>query len=336
MAVRWGLVSTALINESILTAADASDRVEIAAVASRSADRAEAYARKHGIARAHGSYEALFADPEVDAVYISTPNSSHVELTLQALESGKHVLVEKPFSRHADQVETACALAERKGLILSEAFMWRHNPQAAKLSELISGGAIGPLVSVRAAFAFGLEAMRGRDDTRFDPTLDGGAMMDIGCYCLSGIRLATGAEPERVSAEQVVGPSGVDVAFSATMRMRGGVLANFECSFVTPFRAELEVVGEAGSLFVDDPWLVRAPGIEVRRPDGVERIAVAPADSYRLELENVTDAIEGRAALVVGPDDARAQARAIEALYASADSGSTVTLGERDEVNSPT
>ncbi len=327
MAVRWGLISTALINELILQGARASDRVEIGAVASRTQERAEAYARANDIGRAHGSYDALIADPDIDAVYISTPNGSHVPLTMAALAAGKHVLVEKPFSRHADQVERACALAEANDVLLSEAFMWRHNPQTARLVELVRDGAVGRLVAVRATFAHLLAVVRGSDDTRFDPALDGGSMMDVGCYCLSGIRLMTGAEPERVSAEQLTGPSGVDVAFAATMRMGGGVLGQFECGFITPLRDELEVIGEEGSLYVDDPWHARVPGIEVRRADGTERVLTPVADSYRLELENVTDAIEGRAPLLVGPDDARAQARGIEALYRSAESGTSVTLG---------
>ena len=326
MGVRWGLLSTAAINELILRGARASDRVSITAIASRTKDKAEAYARANGIGHAHGSYDAMFDDPDVDAIYISTPNGSHVDLTMRALEAGKHVLVEKPFSRHAAQVERARALAEAKGLVLSEAFMWRHNPQTARLVDLIRDGAIGRLVSVRAAFAFSLAALRGADDTRFDPALDGGAMMDIGCYCLSGIRVASGAEPERVSAEQIVGPSGVDVAFAATMRMGGVVLGQFECGFITEHRDELEVIGEDGSLFLDDPWHCWKPGIELRRDDGVEHIAIPVADSYRIELENVTDAIEGRAPLLVGPADALAQARAIEALYQAAESGTTVVL----------
>lgn len=326
MGVRWGLVSTAAINELILQGARASDRVQIAAVASRTQARAEEYARANGIDQAHGSYDALIADPDIEAVYISTPNGSHVALTMQALAAGKHVLVEKPFSRYADQVDRACALAQAKGLVLCEAFMWRHNPQTARLVELVRAGTVGRLIAVRAAFAHSLAAIRGPDDTRFDPALDGGAMMDVGCYCLNGIRLISGAEPERVSAEQIVGPSGVDVAFAATMRMGGDVLGQFECGFITPLRDELEVIGEEGSLFVDDPWHARVPAIEVRRPEGGERIETPIVDSYRLQLENVTDAIEGRAPLLVGPDDARAQATAIEALYRSAASGMTVAL----------
>jgi predicted dehydrogenase len=312
--VAWGLLSTARINERIIAAARESDRADVLAVASRDAARAEAYAREHGIERSYGSYEALLADPEVEAVYISLPNSLHVEWTLHALEAGKHVLCEKPLSRHPDEVEQAFDRAEAAGLVLSEAFMWRHHPQAAKLVELVAGGAIGPLRLVRAAFSFHLAAV---DDVRFDPGLDGGALMDVGCYCLSAIRLLAG-EPERLTGQQVLGPSGVDLSFAAALALPDDRLGHFDCAFVLPARAELEVVGEEASLFVADPFHGHRPGIELRGADGSERIVVEPANSYRLELENVSDAIRGRALLLLGRDDALGQARAIEALYRSA------------------
>jgi predicted dehydrogenase len=328
VGVAWGLLSTARINGAVLAGARASDRVDVIAVASRDAARAEAYAREHGIERAYAGYGALLGDPDVEAVYIPLPNSLHVEWTLRALEAGKHVLCEKPFSRRAEEVEEAFALAERAGLVLSEGFMWRHHPQAAKLEQLVGEGAVGRLRLVRAAFSFRLAAVHGADDARFSPELDGGSLMDVGCYCVSAVRLVAG-EPERVSAEQVVGSSGVDVAFAATLRFPGDVIAHFDCGFVMPFRDELEVVGDEASLFVDDPWHIRAPGIELRRELENQRIPVEPASSYQLELENVSDAIRGEAPLLLGRDDALGQARVIESLYRSADAGAPV------EVNVP-
>jgi D-xylose 1-dehydrogenase (NADP+, D-xylono-1,5-lactone-forming) len=312
--VAWGLLSTARINDRIIEAARESDRAEVLAVASRDASRAEAYAREHGIERSYGSYEELLADPEVEAVYISLPNSLHVEWSLRALDAGKHVLCEKPLSRHPDEVEQAFDRAEANGLVLSEAFMWRHHPQAAKLVELVAAGTIGPLRVVRAAFSFHLAAA---GDVRLDPALDGGSLMDVGCYCLSAIRLLAG-EPERLAGQQVLGPSGVDLSFAAALALPEGRLGHFDCGFVLPARHELEVVGEEASLFVADPFHAHNPGIELRRADGSERIAVEPANSYRLELENVSDAIRGRAPLLLGREDALGQARAIEALHRSA------------------
>ena len=232
-AVAWGLLSTARVNRLVLAGARASDRVNVLAVASRDRARAEAYAREHGIERAHGSYDALLEDPAVDAVYISLPNSMHVEWTHRALEAGKHVLCEKPLSRRAKEVEEAFDLADQAGLVLSEGFMWRHHPQAGKLGQLVAEGAIGRLRIVRAAFSFQLASVHGADDARFRPELGGGSLMDVGCYCVSAVRLLAG-EPERVFAEQVIGASGVDVCFAATMRFSDDVVANFDCGFARP------------------------------------------------------------------------------------------------------
>ena len=323
MSTKWGIISTAHINRLVLAGARESDRVDVVAVASRDRARAEAYAREHGIERACGSYEALLDDPEIEAVYISLPNSLHVEWSIRSLEAGKHVLCEKPLDRRPEAVERAFDAAERAERILIEAFMYRHNPQTAKVVELVSGGAVGALRLVRSSFSFSLAD---QENVRLAAALDGGALMDVGCYCVSGSRLLAG-EPEEVFGRQVVGASGVDVLFAATMRFPGEVVGQFDCGFVLPDRDELEIVGEEGSLFLDDPWHARAPVIEVRRDGGSERIALDPADSYRLELENLGDAIAGRASPLLGREDAVGQARTIEALYRSAAAGAPVTLG---------
>ncbi len=321
MSVSWGLLSTARINDEILAGARQSDAADVAAVASRDRARAEAYAREHGIERVHGSYDDLLADPGVEAVYVSLPNRMHVEWATRALEAGKHVLVEKPLSRRQHEVEELFGLAASKQLVLSEGFMWRHHPQAAKLAELVEAGAIGRLRLVRAGFSF---VLTDPGNVRLSADLEGGALMDLGCYCLSALRLLAG-EPVRLSGEQTVGPTGVDVSFVATAAFENEVVGHFDCAFVLPFRAELEVVGEAGSLFVLDPWTIRVPGIEIRREGAEpEQIAVSAVSSYLLELENVSAAIRGEAPLLLGRDDAVGQARAIETLYRSAESAGPV------------
>jgi D-xylose 1-dehydrogenase (NADP+, D-xylono-1,5-lactone-forming) len=322
MTVAWGILSTARINRLVLAGAAESEQAEVIAVASRDLARAEAYARDHGIEQAHGSYESLLESPDVDAVYISLPNSLHVEWTLRALEAGKHVLCEKPFSRHPEEVEQAFDLAEANGLVLSEGFMWRHHPQTEQLGRLVAEGAIGRLWLVRAAFSFKLATGPGAANVRFSPELDGGSLMDVGCYCVNAIRFLAG-EPESVQAEQVVGESGVDVCFAATLLCSNDVLAHFDCGFVLPYRAALEVVGDAGSLFVGDPWHVRSPGIELRRAadSPAERISVEAANSYRLELEDVGNAIGSGAPPLLGREDALGQARALEALRRCVDTG---------------
>ena len=313
MTVRLGILSTARINRLLLHGARQTDRVEVAAVASRDLTRAQAYAREQGIERAYGSYEDLLADPEVEAVYNPLPNSLHVEWSIRALEAGKHVLCEKPMGRHPSDVERAFDVADRAGLVLTEAFMYRHNPQTARLKELVDGGAIGDLRLVRSAFSF---TIADAANIRLAADLDGGALMDVGSYCVSGSRLLAG-EPERVYGRSVV-ESGVDTVFVGTLEFAGDVLAQFDCGFRLPFRHDLEAIGTEGSVFIGDPWHCRRPGIELRRDGGVDEIALDPVDSYRLELENLADAIRGAAPPLLGRRDALSQARTIDALYRSA------------------
>ena len=320
--VQWGLLSTANINAAVLGGIAQVDGARAAAVASRDAERARAYAAEHGIERAHGSYEALLADPEVDAVYISLPNSMHHEWTMRALDAGKHVLCEKPYSRHLAEVREAFDLAAASELVLMEAFMYRHNPQTLRLAQLVAGESLGRLCLIRSFFSFSAQP----GDVRLQRGLDGGGLMDLGCYCVSGARLLAG-EPERVHAEQVLGGDGVDVMLTATLRFPRDVIAYFDCALVLPGRSGLEVVCEEGSLYVPDPWHARAPGIELRRQDGsVEVVEIEPADSYALEVENFSAAIRRQAAPLLGRRDALGQARAIEALYMSADAGESVSL----------
>jgi predicted dehydrogenase len=321
-AIKWGILSTANINRKVIPGAHASPKVELIAVASRGQERADEYARRWEIERAYGSYDALLADPEVEAVYISLPNSMHCEWAVKALEAGKHVLCEKPLSRHANEVEAAFDAANRAGRLLSEAFMYRHNPQTKRLQALVADGAIGEPRLIRSVFSYSLYD---HDNIRLRTDVEGGALMDVGCYNVSGSRLL-GGEPERVFGEAWFGPSGTDWVFAGTLRFPNDVLATFHCGTALPNHDELEVIGSEGSLFLDDPWHCEHPVIELRRDDKVERIELERADSYRLELENVSDAIRGEGELLLGRDDALGQARTLEALHESATSGSPVSL----------
>ncbi len=321
-AVKWGILSTADINRRLIPGAQASPKVDLIAVASRDKSRAEEYAREWQIERAYGSYDELLADPDVEAIYNPLPNTMHAEWSIKALDAGKHVLCEKPFSRHVQEVEASFDAAERNDRLLSEAFMFRHNPQTARVKQLVDGGAIGELRLVRSAFSYGLYDT---DNIRLQTDVEGGALMDVGCYCVSGSRLL-GGEPESVYAGAWFGETGTDWVMTATMRFPGDVLALFDCGTALVERDELEAVGSEGSLFLDDPWHCNVPVIEVRREDGVERIELEPVDSYRLELENMSDAIRGEGELLLAREDAVAQARVLEALHESATSGQPVTL----------
>ena len=321
-AVKWAIMSTANINRKVIPGAHASPKVELVAVASRDQAHADEYAKTWEIQRAYGSYDALLADPEVEAVYISLPNSMHCEWAIKALEAGKHVLCEKPLSRHASEVEAAFDAADRTGRLLSEAFMYRHNPQTKRAKELVDEGAIGELRLIRSAFSYPLYD---EDNIRLRTALDGGALMDVGCYAVSGSRLF-GGEPEKAYGEAWFGPSGTDWVFAGMLRFPGNVVALFDSGTAVTDRDELEAIGSEGSLFLDDPWHCRVPGIELRREGKVERIEIDLVDSYRLELENLSDAIRGEGQLLLGRDDAIAQARVLEALHDSATRGASVSL----------
>ena len=321
-AVKWGIISTADINRKVIPGAHASPKVELVAVASRDEARAAEYAKTWEIERSYGSYDALLADPEIEAVYISLPNTMHCDWSIKALEAGKHVLCEKPLSRHVDEVEAAFDAADRTGFLLSEAFMYRHNPQTKRAKELVDGGAIGELRLIRSTFSYSLYDA---DNIRLRTEVEGGSLMDVGCYTVSGSRLF-GGEPEKAYGEAWFGPSGTDWVFGGTLRFPGDVIALFDCGTALPDRDELEAIGSEGSLFLDDPWHCNAPVIELRRDGKTERIELERVDSYRLELENLSDVIRGEGELLLGRADAVGQARALEALHESATNGTPVSL----------
>ena len=314
--VRWGILGPGRIAARLLAEADKAANAAMVAVASRDRARAAEFAAKFAIPRVHASYEALLGDPEVDAVYIGLPNSLHHPMTMNALAAGKHVLCEKPYSRHPEEVIEAFDSAAARKLVLMEALMWRHAPQVKRFTELLPE--VGELQSIRASFSFVLENPR---DVRLDAALNGGALMDVGCYCVSGSRLVAGAEPTRVFGLQTTGPSGVDLAFSGLLRFPSGVVAEIVTSFTSHHRS-LEAIGTKGNLLLHDPWLGEDGGIRF----GDREIAVPAGDRYRLELENMSAAILGRAKPLLGREDALGQARTIQALYRSAATGVPVSL----------
>jgi predicted dehydrogenase len=326
MGLRLGLLSTAHINEKLVAGARLVDEVDVVAAASRDVNRAEAQAAALGVERALGSYEELLEDPDVDAVYISLPNSMHVDWSIRALEAGKHVLCEKPMARAVEPVERAFDAAERSGRVLAEAFMWRHHPQAKRLVELLPR--VGELRTVRAQFSFALDSatLGAASNIRLSGELEGGALMDVGCYCVSAARLV-GGEPLEVTAQQVDGGAGVDVRFAATLRLPGDVLAHFDCGVDTADRAQLEVVGSEGFLLLHDPFHSLEPVIEVHAADGsVERVEAERDDPYACELRDLAAAVAGEREPLLGRADAVGQARAIAALYESAAGGTRVAL----------
>jgi predicted dehydrogenase len=275
-------------------------------------------AAEHAIPRAYGAYEDLLADPQLDAVYVALPNSLHAEWTIHAARAGKHVLCEKPLARQAADAERMAGTCRQAGVLLMEAFMWRHHPQAQALVDAVHSGRIGELRHVVARFSFMLER---RHDIRLDPGLDGGSLMDVGAFCVNGSRLLAG-EPSHVTGIQIVGPTGVDVRFTGALEFAGGVTGEFHCAFDVPYASVLEAVGSAGRVVVREPWLCIDPHLEI---DG-ERVDVPDDDRYKLQLENFAAAVRGERQQLLGREDAVGQARTIDALYRSAASGAVVSL----------
>ncbi len=324
--LRWGLLGTARINRVLIPPLRVSAGNRLLAVASRDLARAEAYAREWGIERAHGSYEALLADPEIDAVYVPLPNHLHAEWTIRAARAGKHVLCEKPLALTVAEVDAMEAAAREAGVVLAEAFMYRHHPQTLKVKELLEAGAIGAVRFVRGTFSFPLTR---ENDVRLRPEWGGGCLWDVGCYPLSFTRFLLGAEPVEVFGSQVLGPSGIDETFAGQLVFPGGIPAQLDAGFRSPVRAELEIAGTEGTIRVRHPWRPD-PGQPVLLTRGetteTETVAVGEADRYLLEIEDLEQAVRTGRPPRVSLEESRGNVATIVALLESARSGHPVRL----------
>jgi predicted dehydrogenase len=285
------------------------------AVASRDPAKAKAFAKEHGLAAAHGSYEALFADREVDAVYISTPHTSHHAETIAALRAGKHVLVEKPMAVSTAQAEEMVAEARRAGRVLLEAFMYRVHPQTRRIEETLKRGAIGEVRVIRSCFSFNLGDRR---NVRYDAKLYGGALWDVGCYCVNASRLIGGGEPIAVHGVAAIDrESGVDAHTAAAMRFTSGAVAHFDVGIRSAGSAWLEVLGSAGRIHVPAPWKPGAKRAEFTVESGgkSEQVVVEDGgDIYALEADHLAEVVAG----AHSPIDGQAgigNTRVLEALW---------------------
>jgi len=322
--LRWGLISTAHINRALIPPLRTSARNRLVAVASREMDKARAFAKEWNIPRAFGSYEAMLADPDIDVVYNSLPNGLHAEWTIKAAQAGKHVLCEKPIAVTAEQVDAMAAAAQKAGVVVAEAFMYRHHLQTIKVKELVESGAIGKLRLVRGSFTYNLTNDL---DVRLNPALDGGSIWDVGCYPISYARCVIGAEPVEVFGWQVTGPTGVDVTFVGQMRFAGDVIAQFDSSFRMLDRAHIEVVGSEGIIDVPDPFKPeRDYQILLTRNDETETIAIPNQMLYLGEVEDMADAILLGKAPRISLADSRGNVAAIVALLRSAREGRAVLV----------
>ena len=264
--LRWGILGCARITRrGIIPGLRDSDSGVAQAIASRDGTTARAWAAEFGIPRAHDSYEAVLADPDVQAVYIPLPNELHRPWVLAAADAGKHVLCEKPLALNSDEARAMAAHCRARGVILMEAFMWNHQPRTAGVLRLVRDGAIDQLRLIRSSFSFSIDM----DDWRLDPARGGGALLDVGTYGVSTARLFAGSEPTGVEASAHLSVSGVDLSLAALLTFPGDVRALVDCSFEQPFRCTYELVGTQGSIEVPDAYLPpEHPIVTVRDLEG--------------------------------------------------------------------
>lgn len=317
--LRWGILSTANIARvAVIPAMRASRNGDVRAVASRNRERAYAFASDLGIPQSYGSYEAILGDHDVDAIYIGLPNGLHCEWTVKAAEAGKHVLCEKPLGATGAECEKMDRAARESGVVLMEAFMYRFHPRTERVSKLIRDGAIGPLRAIQSTFTFRL---RRSDDIRLRKDLAGGALKDVGCYCVNLSRTLAAAEPVEVQAFASWAESGVDSQMAGTLRFESGLLAQFDCALTLERRELYQAAGPDGHLSVSSAFLPGEGETTIEEHHGRQGRSVHTlpgADEYRLMVEHFADSVlEGRE-VRYPPSEAAANLRAIEALYRSA------------------
>lgn len=328
--IRWGLLSTARINNALIGPMRAAGRGQLVAVASRDQAKAEAYAQEKGIPTAHGSYEALLDDPQIDAVYISLPNGLHAEWGVKAAQAGKHVLLEKPLVVSLEEMDRLEEAARANGVTIFEAFMYLHHPQTHTARRLIREGALGTLQTVHAWFHFYLPP-ENSSNVRLIADLDGGCLWDVGVYPNSAaIALAQPAAPQAVYASQIVGESGVDVAMRSQIQFENDVVAQLSAGFRTPFREGIQAVGDAGILHIPTPWKPGLSGDSVmtltRRDGSTEEFVTPAVDPYLCEVKAMEACLLDGAEPVVPLALSRTFLRSALAQYESARSGRAVSI----------
>jgi len=322
--MRWGILGTASIAREAVRAVRGSGRCRVAAVASRDLDRARSWADRHGVPLAFGSYDDLLRSGQVDLVYIPLPNSLHAAWTIRALEAGLPVLCEKPLTASAAQAREVQAVAERTGLPVAEAFMYRYHPVYERVRSLIAAGAIGEVSTITSTFTFLLD-----DPSAVAASADlaGGALLDVGCYCVNLSRMIAGCEPVRVSAFSR--SAAVDEVMLGMLEFPNGILARFETSIASAERHQAEIAGSTGAVVLDRPWHPGDHAAQIRirrwgRPD--EILHVPGANPYRLEFEDFAAVCRGEREPRWPVADAVRNLAVIDALFRSAAQGRAVPV----------
>jgi D-xylose 1-dehydrogenase (NADP+, D-xylono-1,5-lactone-forming) len=315
--LRWGVLGAASIaRRQVIPAIQASATGRVVAIASRERARAEELARSARIDNVFDDYQSLLNSADVDAVYIPLPNSEHHRWTIAAAQAGKHILCEKPLALNAAEAQEMVDAAANAGVLLAEAFMYRHHPLVSKVLELINSGAIGDLRLIRATFTFAMD----RDhDIRLDPALGGGALMDVGCYGINLARLVTNAEPTGVVASAAIGRSDVDETFAGVLRFNNDtgddMLAVVDASLRAAGGPGYEIIGSAGKIVVRQGFKIAADEegeLQLHQAGDISRIFTDAVDQYQLMVDDFGKAVIGTRPFPYPPEDAVANMRVID------------------------
>lgn len=318
--LRFGTLGAARITPLALIApARDIDGVQVDAVAARSVESARDFAKAHDIPDVFDDYDALIAAPDLDCIYNPLPNGLHGAYTIAALRAGKHVLCEKPLAANEAEAEAMFRVAEENDRVLVEAVHYIFHPLAAEVRRVIADGEIGELERVTSSFHAPIHDL---GDIRFDLGLAGGALMDLGSYCMSIVRMAAGEEPEITSAEAVVGPPGIDLALEATLAFSSGVTGHIACETRKGFEANFEAHGSGGRLHVSHPFHPQMRhAIELETESGTRSYEVDRTPTFQYQLEAFRDQVVDGAALPIDAANSIGNLRAIDAVYEAAGLG---------------
>lgn len=334
--IRWGILSTANINKALIDPIRQSPRSELVAVASRDLSKAEAYAQEHAIPTAYGSYEALLADPNIDAIYNPLPNTLHAEWTIKAADAGKHVLCEKPLVTTLAEFDQVVAAGQRNGVTIFEAFMYLHHPQTRQVQTMISNGDLGNIQQINSWFHFYLPPERATN-IRLSAALDGGSLWDVGVYpnslaLVMAQAAGAGDLPQTVYASKIVGESGVDVAMRAQLHFANGLVAQISSGLRTPFREAAHIIGDQGAVQIVEPWKPGLTGQEsqclITKTQGdATTVVTAAINPYLCEVMTMEQCILDGAVPIVPLSLSRNFLRSALAIHESAATGQPVVLG---------
>ena len=320
--LRWGVLGTARIVRKTIPALQKTKNGVVVGIASRDEERAKACAETHGMMQTFGSYAALLDAPDIDAVYITLPNALHYEWVIRSLEAGKHVLCEKPLALSTAECEDVKRVAEKTGFKVLEGFMYRFHPRFEMLQELLREQVVGELTFINVAHSFAAED---QGNIRWSSGLGGGALFDVGCYCVNLSRTLAGAEPLELSAfaNYVDANDGgrVDSSFAGMLRFPAGVTAHFDCGMNLERRNHLEIVGTQGRLVVDNPFSsLEEDSVIEEHHFGQDSVTheIGGANHFTRMGEAFAEAVLNGTPLRYGLDDAAGNAQTLEALAEAA------------------